>query len=345
MKKINVGVIGFGMSAQVFHLPFLKADSHFNLVKILERSDNKSSILYPDIETVKDIESILSDDIDLVVVTTPNLTHYDFCKKALLANKHVVVEKPFTVSSEQAEELINLAKERNLILSVYHNRRFDGDFLTIKNIIENNILGRLVEYESHFDRFRNYTKDNWRELDQAGSGILYDLGSHLIDQAITLFGLPESVYADIRIQRDKSSTDDNFEIILNYPDLKVSLKAGMLVREPLPRFILNGTNGSFIKYGLDPQEEMLKNGHKPIGDNWGKDNEANWGTLNTEINNLHFRGKVETVQSSYADYYKNIYQAINVHEELNVKPEQAKNVIRIIETAIKSNNEKRNILF
>lgn len=344
MKKINVGIVGFGMSAKDFHIPFIQSNPNFQILKILERKSDKAQKLYPEIETVRALEDLVNDtNIELVVITTPNLTHYDIAKQSLLAGKNVVVEKPFTVDTKQADELIKLAKEKNLSLAVYHNRRFDGDFVTVKQIINDKLLGDLVEYEAHFDRFRNNIKDNWREKDQIGSGILYDLGSHLIDQALDLFGLPDSVTADIRIQRENSKTDDNFEIKLDYKNLKVILKAGMLVKEQGPHFTLHGTKGSFIKYGLDPQEELLKKGIQPIGDNWGIEPEDKWGFLNTEINQLNFKGKIATLQSSYAKFYENVYQTIINNQELIIKPEQAKKVIKIIELSLKSNQEKRTL--
>lgn len=344
MKKVNVGIVGFGMSAKVFHVPFIQSNPSFQIIKILERKSDEAKKLYPEIETVRNLEDLLSDtDIHLIVITTPNLTHYDIAKQSLLAGKNVIIEKPFTVNTEQADELIEIAKEKKLILAVYHNRRFDGDFVTVKQILNENLLGDLVEYEAHFDRFRNNIKDNWREKDQAGSGILYDLGSHLIDQALDLFGLPETVTADIRIQRKHSKTDDNFEIKLDYKNLKVILKAGMLVKEQGPHFTLHGTKGSFIKYGLDPQEELLKKGLKPTGDSWGIESEEKWGFLNTEINQLSFKGKISTLQSSYAKFYENVYQAISNNQELIIKPEQAKEVIKVIELSIRSNHEKRTL--
>ncbi len=343
---INVGLVGFGLSGQVFHAPFIYANPNFKLSKIVERNSDNSKKLYPDIEIVRDYQDLLNDvSIKLIVITTPNYFHFEMAKEALLAEKHVIIEKPFTTNSEQADELINLSKEKSKILSVFHNRRFDGDFQTVKKVVENKLLGRLVEYEAHFDRFRNVLKYNaWREKILAGSGILFDLGSHLIDQALVLFGLPNFVTADIRIQRE-SEVDDYFELILDYGRLKVTLKAGMLVREPGPRFILHGTEGSFIKYGIDPQEDLLRQGVLPGGADWGKENEKNWGTLNTDIKGLHFSGKLETIQGSYAAFYENIYDAIVLHRNLVVKPEEARNTIRVIELAFESNSKKKTLPF
>ena len=208
------------------------------------------------------------------------------------------------------------------------------------------MLGRLVEYESHFDRFRNALRPgSWREESGEGTGILFDLGSHLIDQAQVLFGLPRMITADIRIQRDNGKADDNFEVILDYNQLKVTLKAGVLVREPGPRFILHGTEGSFVKYGLDPQEEALKRGLTPLEPNWGQEPKVLWGKLNTQLGDLHVDGQIETVAGCYQAFYQNMAGAIMGQQELAVKPEQALNTIRIIELAFQSNEQKRTLPF
>ena len=346
-EPINVGLVGFGMSAQVFHAPFLDVHPNFKITKVVERHDQKSKGKYPYVEVVNDISDLLHDSgIDLIVITTPNTTHLPLARAALEAGKHVILEKPFTISTSDADQLISLAEKHHRVLSVFQNRRWDGDFLTVQKILESGYLGRLVEFESHFDRFRNYQKPNaWREENLPGSGILYDLGPHLIDQALVLFGLPEAVMADIRYQRDGSQTDDQFELVLNYPNLKVTLKAGMLVRESLPRFILQGTDGSFIKYGLDPQEAALKQGTIPAGPDWGMEPAGSWGKLNTEIDELHFEGRIETKAGCYQKYYDDIYSAITENTEPIVTAQQARNIIHIIELAFQSDDEKRTIKF
>ena len=349
MKKLNVAILGFGMSGQVFHGPMLSSLSYYNISKILtSNSKTKELILksYPNTEVVDNIEYILNDkDIDLVFVCTPNKYHFELTKKLLIADKNVVVEKPFTVTSKEADELIKLAKEKNKILSVYQNRRWDSDFLTVQKIIKNKVLGEIVEYEAHFDRYRNNIKDNWREKNEDGSGILYDLGSHLIDQALVAFGLPNEVYADIRKQRKEAKVDDNFEIILGYDNLKVTLKVGMLVRGNLPRYILLGSNGSFIKYGIDNQEELLKQGYTPKNlATFGEEPEDIWGELNCDIDGVHFIGKIESEKGNYKAFYENIYKAILGEEDLKVDPRQSMDVIRIIELAIQSSIEKNSIL-
>ncbi|AUM91642.1 Gfo/Idh/MocA family oxidoreductase [Clostridium botulinum] len=350
-KVINIGLIGYGSAGRIFHAPMIASLEGLNLYKVYEtREENINALrkLFENALVTNNVDEILEDEnIELVIIATPNSIHYTLAKKALEKGKNVVLEKPFTVNTKEADELIKLTKNKNKLLTVHHNRRWDSDFRTVKKVIENNLLGEIVEYEAHFDRFRNYLKENsWKEENHAGSGILYDLGSHLIDQAQCLFGLPKEIFADLRIQRENSNVIDNFEVILNYDKLKVTLKASMLVREKGPHFIVLGTKGSFIKYGMDIQEENLKNGLIPKDfNNWGKEPESLWGKINTEVNELHMDGKIESELGDYRSFYKNIYLSILGEEELEVKPIQARNTIRIIELAQKSSEEKRWIKF
>lgn len=348
-RLINVGLVGYGVGGGVFHAPIINSVSNLHLHSIVTRNpvrEEEAKNSYPWIYIVNDLETLLSNKkIELIVIATPNTLHKEMAKKALLAGKHVVVDKPFTTNSKDADELIELAKEQGKILTVHHNRRWDSDFLTVKKIIEGNLLGNLVEYEAHFDRFRNYIKENsWKEENLPGGGVLFDLGSHLIDQALLLFGLPKEVTGDLRIQRRGSKVLDYFEIILGYENLKVSLQSGMLVRELGPHFILKGDKGSFVKYGMDVQEETLKQGITPLDiEDWGIEPKEIWGTLNTDIKDLHCRGTVESLRGDYRVFYENIGDAIMGKEELLVKASQARDVIKIIEIAMKSNKEKRTI--
>lgn len=348
-RDLNVGLLGYGMAGQAFHSPVISAIPGLTLKTIFERKGEKSKERYPWVKVVHDAGQILEDEtIDVVVVATPNPTHFDYARQALLAGKHVVVEKPFTVFSQEADQLIQLANEQKRIITAFQNRRWDGDFLTVKNVIENHLLGQLTEYEAHYDRFINYLRPNtWKEQNLQGSGIVYDLGSHLLDQAQALFGLPQSITAQIGTQREDSMIDDNFAIVLEYRNsLKVSLKASMLVREAGPHFTLHGTHGSFVKYGLDPQEAALKRGIRPQDDPfWGNEVEDLWGKLNTTLNGLHYLGKIETIPGDYRAYYQNIFDAITGQADLIVKPEQVRNTIRMIELAYKSNELRRTIEF
>ncbi|MDF2698640.1 MAG: oxidoreductase domain protein [Haloplasmataceae bacterium] len=344
MKIINTAIIGFGLSGKVFHAPIISSMESFNLSKIYTRNQESISYIsnnYVNTKIVNDVDEIMNDlEIELVIISTPNEFHYEYAKIALESGKHVIVEKPFTIITKEADDLINLANKVEKVLTVFQNRRYDSDFKTVKKVIESGKLGNIVEYEAHFDRFRNYLKNSWKEENKPGSGILYDLGPHLIDQALMLFGLPNQIFGDIRIQRECANTTDNFELILYYDKLKVTLKAGMLVKANLPRYIILGDQGTFIKYGMDVQEMELSIGNKPLNDEWGIEPESIWGELNTD--------KLEKVISEKGDYrvfYQNIYNTIVYDEKLQVTPKQAEHTIKIIELAILSNKEKRVVEF
>lgn len=349
-QRIRVGLIGFGMAGQVFHAPVITAIDGLVLHKVSARRPAHKKLLkerYPDAVQVGHADDIIhADDIDLVVVATSNDMHYPLSKAALLAGKAVVVEKPFTNTSAEADELIDIANNKGLMLSVHHNARWNSDYLTVKDVIASGALGRLVSFEARYDRFRNTLKENaWREEDLPGSGILYDLGAHLIDQAIELFGLPEAINADLRKQRPGAMAVDDFELILHYLGLKVSLRGAMLVKEPSPRYALYGLDGAFVKYGIDPQEAALKDGKSPKGDrDWGKEPEAIHGKLNVLAADGTDRiTYVTSKRGNYPAFYQNIYDALVHGAELLVKPRQARNVIRMIELAEQSWAERRTV--
>jgi predicted dehydrogenase len=344
--SINTGIIGFGLSGKVFHAPFVHTHSGFNLKMIVERHKEDSKKIYPGVEVVRDYQHLLSDDnIDLIVVATQNVLHFPMVKEILLAGKNVVVEKPFTPTSKEAKELIEVAKSSGKKIFIYQNRRWDGDFMTIKKILNDGILGDIQEYEAHFDRYKpELTPGKWRDEDKPGGGILYDLGSHLIDQALQLFGKPESLIADIQAQRPGSKVDDYFRLELFYPSTKVILTAGMMVKEPGPRFIIHGTNGSFIKYGIDPQEEALAKGRMPEGEKWGVEDEKNWGFLTTESDDEQVDGRIVTEPGNYMKFYDNVYDVLVNNAEQAVKPEEGMDIIRIIELAFESNRKNEKVI-
>lgn len=341
-KEIKVGLIGYGLGGRVFHAPIIESVVGLKLHKVYEtRSENVQHLKgkYPHVIVVSKVDDILTDpDIQLIVVATPNKFHYELAKSALENGKDVVVEKPFTVTTKEADKLIALSKATNRILSVNHNRRWDSDLKTVEKVLKGNLLEDIVEVEIHYDRFKAEFTNNWREENEAGSGMLYDLGSHLIDQAQHLFGLPQEVFANLEIQRKGGKSIDYFELIMKYPNITVTLKSGMLIREPLPHFIIHGTKGSFIKYGMDIQEKALKSGLLPKNiEEWGLEPEELWGKINTEVNGVHIIGKVESEAGDYRDFYRNVYKAVLREESLAVTADQARNTIRIIELAQQSN--------
>jgi scyllo-inositol 2-dehydrogenase (NADP+) len=344
-QPIPVGLASFGMSGLVFHAPLISSNPGFRLASIVERTTEKSRARFPQATLVRSFEELLRDDsLELIVVNTPNGLHLDMARQALTAGKHVILEKPMTVTSAEAQTLIELAHAQNLVLSVFQNRRWDGDFQTLQRVIQNQLLGQVVEFEGHYDRFRNYIEANtWKEESGPGSGILYNLGSHMIDQALALFGKPEAVTGELGIQRPGGKVDDYYHLTLHYPALRVVLKSSYLVREAGPRYLVHGTQGSFIKYGLDPQEEALKAGQLPTAPNWGMETPDTWGVLNTDIQGQHFTGRLETQAGNYPFYYQNIYQAIREGKALAVKPEESMLGLRIIEAVLQSNQEKRTI--
>lgn len=338
MDPIRTGLAGFGASARIFHAPFLATTAGFALKGVVERTSEESKRLYEWVEVHREYESLLADPgIDLVIISTPNATHYEFAKMALDAGKHVVVEKPFTITSGEGQSLLSLAMKHKKKLTVYHNRRFDGDFKTVQKILKEGLLGRLVEVEIRYERWANQLrKKAWKEEPVPGSTLLDDLGSHLIDQALCLFSCPERVFCQMETQRDGSLTTDAFLIRLMYSGFSVTLKAGMVVREPGAHFILHGTSGSFVKKGMDPQESQLSAGMSPRAPGFGVDPKEQWGTLNTEIGGLHFHGPIETLPGSYDLFYENLYQVIREEAAPLVSPEDALTVIRIIEAARES---------
>ncbi len=341
---IRVGLVGYGMSGRVFHAPFLHTLPQYDLVAVVERSKNEAEKVYPYIETVRSLdELLLRDDIDLVVITTPNETHFPYAKAAMEAGKHVVLEKPFANTSQEAAALVALGKKTDKIFSVYQNRRYVGDFKTIKQIIKDGFIGNVHEYICHFDRYRDTPKPDkaWREEPRPGSGVFFDLGPHLIDQALCLFGLPQTITAFIKHQRPFAMVDDYFDVRLDYANgLTVILKSGMLIREMGPRYAVHGSLGSYLKYGDDPQEELLKKGIMPVAKDWGREPESQHGILHTLIDGEIVRKTIPTQPGNYGDYYTNLYETIKNGAPLSEKPEHGYNTIRLIELAMESHEKK-----
>jgi predicted dehydrogenase len=245
-----------------------------------------------------------------------------------------------------ANELIELAKAKGLMLTVFQSRRWDGDFMTVRKLIEGKRLGKLVEFESHFDRYRNFIQPNtWKEDEvNERNGVLFNLGSHMVDQVLVLFGMPQAVTAHLSVVREGGKVSDYYDLRLHYPNLSAILKCSYLVREPGPRYSLHGTLGSFHKWGIDPQEEALKIGKLPNGKGWGSESPAEWGHLSTAIDGLHFNGKVETLAGNYDLFYQNIYDVLVNGAELQVKPEESRDCLLVLEACLQSHHEKRTVI-
>ncbi len=314
---LTVGLVGFGFAGKVFHAPVIRAVTGLRLSAIVQRHGGGApDPRYADVDFVRSVDELLGRSVDLVVIATPNTSHHPIAKQCLLAGRHVVIDKPFA----------------------YQNRRYVGDFVTLQRLLSEGALGRIVAYESHFDRFRPELKPGaWRERPEPGAGVWFDLGPHLLDQAFVLFGTPRAVAADIRIERDGGAVDDAFDVTLHYSNLRAVLRASMLAAAPGPSLAVHGTAGSFIKYGVDAQEAALKAGRTPGEPDWDADPPALYGTLTTPEGTR----PVPTVPSSYARYYENVRDAILGTAQLAVTPEQALDVMRGLELAVASSQQRR----
>lgn len=341
----NVGVVGFGMAGQIFHAPVIAAVPGLRLAAIVERHGSHAAEMFPQTRTVRSMEELLEDtSIALVVIATPNLSHFDLAKQALEAGRNVVVDKPFTVTSEQAKELIAVARSCSRLLSVFHNRRWDGASLTVAKVLASGLLGEVVGYEATFNRFRPELRPNaWREQNRPGSGVLYDLGSHLIDGAMALFGTPQAITAEIRSERPGASVDDAFDLRLHYARRTATLKASMLVAESGPSVAVHGTRGSYVKYGSDPQENALSRGQRPGTPGWGEEEQEHWGILCLPENGRMVRRPIPTEPGAYTGFYENIREAIRGTAPLSVTAEQGCRVVRAIELAQLSARSRRTV--
>jgi predicted dehydrogenase len=341
----------------VFHAPFVSAVPGLKLEAIVQRRGDEAAKAYPEVRILRSFEDAVSDEaVQLVVVSTPNETHYSLAKEALEAGKHVVIDKPFAATSEQARELVDLAKKKGLKVVPFHNRRWDGDFLTVRKLVEEKALGRVVTFESHFDRFRPMQRPNtWKEAGDDANGMLFDLGPHLIDQALTLFGVPDAITASVRYDRDQTEIEDAFDITLHYMidghGLLAHCRASWLACDGSPRFLLHGTHGSYKKFGVDPQEPALVGGAKvpPMGgsDMWLEEPEAAWGLL-TVAPQLADPGtlvkrEVKTERGDYRGFYANVRDAINGAAEQMVKAEDGFRIIKLLEMARMSSKEGRTL--
>jgi scyllo-inositol 2-dehydrogenase (NADP+) len=340
MPNLKVGIVGYGFAAATFHAPLIQATAGLELTCVTSSNAQRVRKTLPGVAvSATPADLFANPEIDLVVIATPNETHYPLAVAALEAGKHLVIDKPFTLDVAQAKALIRLADQRARQLSVFHNRRWDGDFLTIAKLIESGVLGEMRHMESHFDRYRPVVQDRWRESATDGGGLWYDLGVHLADQALQLFGQPSAVWLDLNRQRAGALADDWFHAVLHYDRLRVILHASALAAAPAPRFVLHGTAGSFVKFGLDTQEAALKNGKRPGGADWGADPMP--GTLTLGDAEPPTRAIYPALRGDYTFFYAAIRDAITRGTPLPVSAQSACDAMEIIELGLESARTSR----
>jgi predicted dehydrogenase len=340
---IEVGLVGFGLAGRAFHAPVIRAVPGLHLAAILQRSGNEAAEKYPDVRIARSLDELLAmKEIRFIVIATPNETHYPFARQCLEAGRDVVVDKPFTTTLEEAISLVQIAKNAGRLLTVYQNRRYDGDFQAIRKLAEEGRLGRIVRFETNYDRFRPQLKSGaWRETQRPGSGILFDIAPHLIDHALVLFGLPEAVTADVRIERENAVADDAFDITLHYSNgMRAVLRSSILAAAPRPRFVVLGTQGSFVKQSFDPQEMNLRRGYIPTDTAWGDEPEENWGVLTIPAGDAFGHRRIPSASCDYRDYYANVRDTILGLAELAVTPEWSLDVMRLLELARASSHKR-----
>ena len=356
---IRCAVLGFGLAGKVFHCPFISAVPGLELSAIVQRKGDEAAQAYPSARILRSVDEAFADPtLDLIVVATPNETHFDLAAQALQAGKHAVVDKPITSSAKSAQALASMAKAHNRILAPFHNRRWDGDFVTVRKLLHDNTLGRVVEITSRFDRYRPLQRPNtWKESATASTGLLYDLGPHLVDQALALFGPPARLTAMIHHDRDTTDIDDAFDIILEYDrgfghTLRYICAATMLAPDPSPRFLVHGTHGSYRKFGVDPQEPTLLNTtlRPPRLDSpepWLPEPESAWGTLTVahELtqNTLLTRSTLPTVPGDYRLFYANVRDAILGRAPLTVTAVDGYRTLRLLDLARQSSELRRTL--
>src|SRR5580658_265000 len=340
---LKVALVGYGFAGKTFHAPLLARVPGLQLTHIVSSDAAKVKKDWDVTVLAKPEEAFAIPEIDLIVVATPNPTHFDLARKALNEEKHVVVDKPFTNTVAEAAQLVALAASRRRLISAFQNRRWDADFLTLRKLLNDDALGEVVHFESHYDRYRPEPRQRWREQPGPGSGIWFDLGSHLVDQALQLFGPPEAIYADLEMQRPRGQAVDYFHAILRYGRSRVILHGASLVLAEIPRFIVHGALGSYTKFGMDPQEEALKRGEIPGSPGWGQDPQT--GTLVTKKGDGFDERQLPNVPGNYLAYYRGIRDAIVLGAPNPVTAEEGLSVINVLETGIKSSAARTELPF
>ncbi len=330
-SDIRVALIGYGFAGKTVHAPLIEATPGLRLAVVASRQKEIVLSELPAVQVTDPQTALAHENVDLVVIASPNDSHFSLARAALQAGKHVVVDKPFTTSLAEARELSALAYAQGCLLSVFHNRRWDSDFLTVRTVIGQGLLGDVLHFESHMDRFRPQVRDRWRERPGPGSGLWFDLGPHLVDQALQLFGMPQKITASLANQRAGAQTDDWAHVLLDYGSRKVILHCSLLAASGSPRFTVHGTHGSLIKRLSDPQEPQLRAGMRPHDPQWGIDSDC--------ARFYDSQGIIEEIQSQrgdYGKYYREIVTALNTGSANPVTPEDATNVMIVLEAAVTS---------
>ena len=323
---IRTAIIGYGLAGRTFHVPLIQGTDGLELVAV---STSRAEQVPSDIQVVPPEALIADPATDLIVVASPNESHFELAKAALASGKHVVIDKPMCVSTDEARALIDASLRFDRLLIPFHNRRWDSDFLTVRKLMESGTLGRVLLFEAHWDRFRPQVAERWREVPKPGAGLLFDLGPHMIDQALLLFGAPEAVFADLEKQREDAQVDDYFALTLHYGASRVRLSASAMVAQPRPRFSAHGTNGSFVMVGLDPQENQLRAGGDVLAPDFGVDANLH-GTLTAADGSSH---RVPSERGEWLSFYHGVAAAIADGSPPPVTPEDALMGLQIIEKA------------
>jgi len=336
---IRVGIVGFGFVTKTFHVPLIGATEGYQIKAIASSRPSDVHETLPEVDVVDDPEHLATrDDIDLLIIASPNQTHAPLAEFAMRGGRNVVVEKPFTITTSEARHLTTVASETGKLLSVFHNRRWDTDFLTVRDALRNDLTGRVASFESRIDRYRPQVRDRWRENPGPGAGLLYDLAPHLIDQTILLFGIPGTVEANVAMQRSGAKTDDFFHLTLRYGEMIATLQASSLVSGGTARFAVHGEKASLIKQKMDIQEDQLRAGMTPGSSEWG---------IDPDDALLYEGDKSRQIKSSRGDqrgFYIAVRDALS-GKGLNPVPGlQGSTIIAIIEAAIRSNAEGRRIV-
>ena len=342
---IRVGLVGFGMASRVFHAPLISSVSGLELAAVVERHTNQAAERYPGITTYRSLEEMLADkSLGLVVVATPSGLHFENAKQVIAAGLNVVVDKPMAARSAEIAELMTLAKQRGVLLAPFHNRLWDGDFQTVRNLLREGTLGRLVYFESRMDRWNpGATRKAWKEDPEQGGGVLLDLGTHLVYLALALFGKPAAVSAEVLRERDGSGADDAFTLRLRYEGLRVTLEANALSSPAGPRFVLRGTRGNFRKKGVDPQEADLNKITRITSDKWGLEDSGNWGILHVDVEGGMVTRPLATMAGDYRGYYAGVRDALERKSAPPAAALDAWRAARILEWALESSAARREV--